>query len=190
VCIGVGGTCSASGAGGARVAVKVGCRELQGGCWSLLTWRTLTQSRGARQKPPDHEVGNTVRNDRGFVDVGIGTHKRHKRCRGDSERTQQGTGGQKTRSGLRARRAGRRCRESSRHSSVYRVGTRERVATGASGDGRVPEGAYRGTALLMTGTSGGDTKLSKLARDTNSAGVWAWMRYRACLWSHEQVWRT
>ena len=79
----------------------------------MLTWRTLkhelarevaTQSRGARQKPPDHEVGNTVRNDRGFVDVGIGTHKRHKRCRGDSERTQQGTCGQKTRSGVRASR--------------------------------------------------------------------------------------
>ena len=101
----------------------------------MLTWRTLkhelarevaTQSRGARQKPPDHEVGNTVRNDRGFVDVGIGTHKRHTR---DAEATasahnkalavkRQGAGC--------ARRAGRHCRDSSRHSSVPRGHKRAR----------------------------------------------------------------
>ena len=50
---------------------------------------------------------------------------------------------------------------------VYRVGTSERVGTGASGDGRVPEGACRGTALLMTGTSGGD-KNSPSWRETRT----------------------
>ena len=104
-----GGTCSACGAGalvarvqwggarvarvgrGARVAVKVGCRELRWGCWCLLTWRTLkhelarevaTQSRGARQKPPDHEVGNTVRNDRDVDDASPPAHTKGTRDAG------------------------------------------------------------------------------------------------------------
>ena len=54
---------------------------------------------------------------------------------------------------------------------VYRVGTSERVGTGASGDGRVPEGACRGTALLMTGTSGGDKTLQVGERHAQSGRV-------------------
>ena len=39
------------------------------------------QTRCDRQKPPDHQDRNTVRNDRDVDDVGTSTHERHKRCR-------------------------------------------------------------------------------------------------------------
>ena len=119
---------------GALVAVKVGCRELRWGCWCLLTWRTLkhelarekaTQSRGARQKPPDHEVGNTVRNDRDVDDASPPAHTKGTRDAGETASKapsvkRQGSG--------RARRAGRHCRGSTVGTHVYRMRTSGRPA--------------------------------------------------------------
>ena len=129
-----------------------------------------TVERRHRQKPPDHEVGNTVRNDRGFVDVGIGTHKRHKRCRGDSERTQQGTCGQKTRSGVRASRWPTLPRQQSALKCTAWAQA-SAWAPARAGTGGSRKGACRGTALLMTGTSGGDKTLQVGERHAQSGRV-------------------
>ena len=87
-----------------------------------------------------------------------------------------------------ARRAGRHCRDSSRHSSVPRGHKRARGHRRERGR-EGPGGGMQGHCAAHDGHEWGGQKLSKLARDTHRAGAWAWMRYRACL-CHEQVWRT
>ena len=90
----------------------------------MLTWRTLkhelarevaTQSRGARQKPPDHEVGNTVRNDRDVDDASPPAHTKGTR---DAGETASKAPSVKARIGMRTSRWPTLPRQHSRHSRV------------------------------------------------------------------------